>query len=612
TRPVRVGASDADDDRDGPDSDHGSEALDADDVDGDAVVVAAPRRRLGPEVTGWAVAACVVFGTAGWSHRWLHEDGLINLRIVDQVLLGHGPVFNAGERVEAFTSPAQVLVLVVARIATLGAVPIETLVFVVGVGASVAGLGCAIVGASRLWGPQEGSSPRWVPLGAAVFLAVPATWDFATSGHEGGLVYLWLGASLLVIGSRVDRLRAGVVDRIDRPRCALVLLGSGALVRPELAIYSAAFLLCWWLLQRQAPGRFRHALGWAVSLVVISEVLRMGYFGTLVPNTALAKLGGGFLPGQGMEYLLAFARPYALPLALPLLVIALLPVVRAAGRPERIVAATFVVPSVLVVAQLVAIGGDYINGRLLVAPMFGLLAPFVLVPLRPIWGTGRVARPRRIAVGVLAGWMLLSALLLRPPYEPRGKDILNARLDARELAMQGFTAGTDVREIADYDHSFLANPYHEFAVVQERTDGGILWVDDPWTKQAVPLGEDDGPTIASGAVGALGVVAGPGVRIIDRTALADPVASRLPVTQHTPGHLRFLPTAWVFARAGVLTDPESKAAARALRCGELAEVMESATEPLTPKRFVQNLLHAPANTFVKVPADPKEAVGAFC
>lgn len=34
----------------------------------------------------------------GWSRRWLNEDAYINLRVVDHVFAGNGPVFNAGER----------------------------------------------------------------------------------------------------------------------------------------------------------------------------------------------------------------------------------------------------------------------------------------------------------------------------------------------------------------------------------------------------------------------------------------------------------------------------------------------------------------------------------
>src|SRR5215218_9386360 len=65
------------------------------------------------------LAPAAVILAMGWHRRWLNEDAFINLRIVDQVFAGHGPVFNAGERVEAYTSPAWLGVLVFAR-ATLG------------------------------------------------------------------------------------------------------------------------------------------------------------------------------------------------------------------------------------------------------------------------------------------------------------------------------------------------------------------------------------------------------------------------------------------------------------------------------------------------------------
>jgi arabinofuranosyltransferase len=39
------------------------------------------------------------------ARRWVQEDGFITIRVAQQVLAGNGPVYNAGERVEAFTSP---------------------------------------------------------------------------------------------------------------------------------------------------------------------------------------------------------------------------------------------------------------------------------------------------------------------------------------------------------------------------------------------------------------------------------------------------------------------------------------------------------------------------
>jgi hypothetical protein len=53
----------------------------------------------------------IVVVVMGWQQRWTSDDGFINLRYVDQIRHGNGPVFNAGERVEAFTSPLWLAVL---------------------------------------------------------------------------------------------------------------------------------------------------------------------------------------------------------------------------------------------------------------------------------------------------------------------------------------------------------------------------------------------------------------------------------------------------------------------------------------------------------------------
>src|SRR5690242_11614242 len=63
-------------------------------------------------------APALVIAIGGWAHRWMNEDAYINLRVVDQIFAGHGPVFNAGERIEAATSPLWIVVLVVGRLLT--------------------------------------------------------------------------------------------------------------------------------------------------------------------------------------------------------------------------------------------------------------------------------------------------------------------------------------------------------------------------------------------------------------------------------------------------------------------------------------------------------------
>ncbi|HEY8984537.1 MAG TPA: hypothetical protein VIU15_33805 [Streptomyces sp.] len=67
---------------------------------------AAPRRSR-PTVLHAAgvLTAPLILAVLAWQRRWLSDDGLIVVRTVRQILAGNGPVFNAGERVEAVTSP---------------------------------------------------------------------------------------------------------------------------------------------------------------------------------------------------------------------------------------------------------------------------------------------------------------------------------------------------------------------------------------------------------------------------------------------------------------------------------------------------------------------------
>jgi len=118
-------------------------------------------RRAWNEFVLWAPAAILV--VAGWRNRWVADDAFIDLRIVRNLVHGFGPVFNAGERVEAYTSPLWVAIL--ASIAGLGRhlpgqeISIEWTAVFLGLGFSFVALACATHGAQRLW-----ASPR-MPAG---------------------------------------------------------------------------------------------------------------------------------------------------------------------------------------------------------------------------------------------------------------------------------------------------------------------------------------------------------------------------------------------------------------------------------------------------------------
>ena len=102
------------------------------------------RQRAGRAAPMWLPALMILVG--GWSHRWMDEDAFINFRIVDQIFAGHGPVFNAGQRIEAATSPLWLFVLVVGRALFGSFVSME---WIARSPASAAAVGAFVIGGTR-------------------------------------------------------------------------------------------------------------------------------------------------------------------------------------------------------------------------------------------------------------------------------------------------------------------------------------------------------------------------------------------------------------------------------------------------------------------------------
>ena len=183
----------------------------------------------------WIVRAAPVYLPAlivaigGWSHRWVDEDAFINFRILDQVFAGNGPVFNAGERVEAATSPLWLAVLGVGRVLFGAFLRIEWISVVVGLAAAVAAFVLAGRAARLLHADDDGIV---VPVGPLLVASVAVVWDFATSGLEMGLAWLWLAACWYVLVAVATRDAVGGRRRI----AFAAVIGLAPLVRPELGV----------------------------------------------------------------------------------------------------------------------------------------------------------------------------------------------------------------------------------------------------------------------------------------------------------------------------------------------------------------------------------------
>jgi arabinofuranosyltransferase len=570
-----------------------------------------------------ALVPIVVLAIQGWDRRWMSDDGFINLRVVDQLLHGHGPVFNAGERVEASTSPLWVLLLAATRTVVFF-VPLEWIAVVCGLVGSVAGLAMAERGAwllaQRTVGRRDRSS-LFLPVGALVVAALPPFWDFATSGLEGGMTVAWLGASFWALASRLpEQPDYDAGSRSTRAMWgAAVVIGLGPLIRPDLALFSAAFFVALVIVDGNRRWQHRIALGFVcIAAPLAYEVFRMAFFGTLVPNTALAKDPGIAAWDRGADYAWDFVKPYWL--WLPFVVLSGLIAVRIAeGTKYRRIAPLSItlapVSAALVYTlYIVRIGGDFMHARLLLPALFGFMLPVAIVQLRTL----RVLA----AVGLAAIWALICLLWLRVPYDFAGPHLLDnerggwvQRTGSRNPVMlDDFAAswaqyGTDAKQRA-------ARGERVFQVVRSPAYESSL---------TLPLAPDVKAkgVVAFPAIGQLAYAAGTDVYVVDLLGLGDPIVSRVKVQANQvfwPGHNKLTDPSWAIARfadpTAPITDPalaDRVANARAaIGCGRLQELLRDTTGSPTPRRLLRSFQDSWVLTQLRFDRDPTVARAQLC
>jgi arabinofuranosyltransferase len=325
--------------------------------------------------------------------------------------------------------------------------------------------------------------------------------DFSTSGLENPLVYLLLAA--IVFGS--VRLESGAVDA-RRGLTRLWLIGSLLyLTRPDAILLAAPLLIV-------LTWRFRRSAGLvgavAVGLLpaVAWTVFAIAYYGFPFPNTAYAKLAMGIsrsdLWTQGLLYL--FDSIDRDPITLTTIGFA----VALAALDRRAAVVALAAGLVAYLLYVVSIGGDFMAGRFLAAPLFA--ATLLL---------GTLARARQTVWSVAA--LALLAVGCTAPHLPLWS---NSAFDDSANKPSGII---DERGVYFREHSLVRARRATFREPQ--------W---PSAKRPVPA-----PRVmpTCGLMGTAGLEFGPYVHFIDECALADPLLARLPAVyspEWRAGHYR--------------------------------------------------------------------------
>ena len=592
-----------------------------------------------------------LFFWGAWQRRWIADDGLIVLRTVRNLIAGNGPVFNAGERVEANTSTVWTY-LVTAGAWVGGSVQLEYVALALALALSVAGIIFVMLGTGRLYAPGlRGRQALVLPAGALVYVAIPPARDFATSGLENGLVLAYLGLLwwMMVCWSQAPRTTpssdspGNAAGRLFEANLAFVA-GLSVLIRPELALVGGLALVMMLIA----------ALGWRRRLLivvaggllpVVYQVFRMGYYGLLVPNTAIAKDASGSKWSQGFIYLTNFNHPYLLWVPLVLLAglgVLLLGVRRLLWRKPGVVArgrgrwatlvqsptaaVTFIVVSGLLQAVYwIRQGGDFMHGRVLLTPLFCLLAPISVIPVVLPSGMRAVRGPGYLLAGAttvfwlaVVGWSLWAA----------NSPGLGA--DATRVTYSGIV---DERrfysQATGHAHPLTAADYLDYprmraviTAINNTPDGALLlpagnydvWdvvpaypppLPVPTPGQAPVMVEPgEGPhTVFFTNLGMLGMNVGLDVRVVDQIGLANPLAAHTArIEDARIGHDKTLFPDWAVAEGPFLPehpwippylDEDWVAQARvALTCPDTDAMLTSVRGPLGVKRFASNVMHA--------------------
>ena len=315
-----------------------------------------------------------------------------------------------------------------------------------------------------------------------------------------------------------------------------------------------------------------------------------------MPNTAVAKDAGGLHLSDGWNYAADFAVPYRLWLSVPLILgVVWLRVRSHDDRRTRIATVAMLAAAGLGAAYIVAIGGDYMHGRLLLPAFFALGLPASLA-------VRDRALPGAALCSLAAVVALVSVAWFRPPPPPRNPGFLPAdvadwrTLSGARMVPEEFALGLNGTQ---------ARALYEQGV------RGYFRAD---SARRLPGADSDEFVVILGAIGVAGYKAGTDVWIVDLSGLAEPIAARAPVLPGRPaGHRKLTVIAWYDARFGAESDdPDVAAASRALECEPIEELLEAINEPMTVGRFFSNMWHSVSYTRLTIPVDPQRAEALLC
>lgn len=427
-------------------------------------------------------------------NAWVAEDAYINFRSIEQLFAGNGPVWNAHERVQVYTSPLWYGLLAFSRVFSSN-LYVNSLI-----------LSALCYLALLFYVIRSGIRPVTLAVLLMLQLSSLAFFDFTSSGLET-ILQLMLLTFLVVNTFEQSPLTP---NRAKLRRRLLLLMGVMLCVRHDtlpliLTISTAVFIA-----GIRLDG-WRYTLKsaiWAALPLLAFTVFSVIYYGFPFPNTAYAKLNTG-IPGteltqQGLMYLQEnwLHDPITLTISVSFIVFACLP-------KQSFTVRLLALGVLLQLLYIIKVGGDFMLGRFLAYGYWVVCLSLVF------WLENIHCISTRFMLILLMIGVGYSAFSPRAPV----------------ATPTSYTNHTIKHGIADerafYSPSLSLTAYWDF--LQGRAPYYNFPYND-FSLQARKFNQTQTDFAIYSNIGIFGYLADLDVKLVDPLALSDPFLARLPVT----------------------------------------------------------------------------------
>lgn len=423
---------------------------------------------------------------------WLSDDAFITFRTLDNFLNGYGLTWNIGERVQAYTHPLWMFILVVFQFITKEVYFTSIILSII----------TSLLAFYILIRKLAVSASNAVLVGL-IFIFSKAFIDYSTSGLENPLSHLLtILFFVLYFNSALKK------NKIF----SLSLVGSFVtLSRLDLLIiFLPSLLWVYFTTDKKINNIFPLVAGFIP--LFVWELFSLFYYGFFFPNTAYAKLNTGIgkidLIEQGLLYLLDSL--YLDPLTFFTL-LALIPMLFIKRKKELL---PITVGVLLYLSYIIIVGGDFMSGRFLSVPLLCSVIMFSRIEIKSAESFAIF-----VIMIVVLGFLSPRPNLLSTTSYSLGPKIINGFRFGPTII--GMNEGITDERYWYYENTGLLNNLSEKKVEQH-----------PWAKHGLEIKESKNAFVVKSTVGLFGFYAGKNIHIVDQYGLTEPLLSKLPATEY--------------------------------------------------------------------------------